>query len=213
MPGLQSGRQRRERAKRRIGAINSGVLLLTLITLFTSLGDVQISLDTERAPLSAANFLNYVNRGLYDGATFYRAVDRVEAGERKALVQGGIIDMDDPAAAQERMLPPVEHEGPGQTGLKNVRGAIALARLEPGTAQSEFFINLADAPGFDNLSAPEPPLDGLGYAVFGHVTSGMDVLEVIAKCERRPTPEIPVMDGQVLKVPVIIEKAEVNNER
>lgn len=177
------------------------------VTLSTPLGDVQITLETERAPLSAANFLRYVERGLYDGATFYRVVDKVEDGERRALVQGGVVDLSDPVASQERMLPPVEHEGPRKTGLKNVRGSVALARLEPGTAQSEFFVNLADAPRYDHLPTPEPPLDGLGYAVFGHVTQGIDVLEAIAKRAKRATPEIPVMDGQILDDPVTIERA------
>ena len=181
---------------------------MKVVILSTVLGDVEITLETERAPLSSANFLQYVERGFYNGASFYRAVDYVEASERRALVQGGVIDLEDPAASQDRMLPPVEHEGPGQTGLKNVRGSVVLARLEPGTAQSEFFINLEDAPRYDDMAEPEPPLDGLGYAVFGHVTAGMEVLETIVKQDRRPTPEIPVMDGQILAEPVIIEQAK-----
>ena len=183
---------------------------MSTVILTTPMGDISIALDTERAPTSAANFLNYVEKGLFNGASFYRALDHSRDGRRVALVQGGLLDFDDMEGTQARMLPPIEHEGPGQTGLKNVKGSVSLARLDPGTAQSEFFINLDDAPMFDELPEPTPPMDGLGYAVFGYVTSGMEVLEAMLQLERKPTPDIPPMDGQVLKEPVRIESARIS---
>ena len=184
---------------------------MSRVRLQTELGDVCIALETEKAPISAANFIAYVEKKLFEGATFYRAMDKTEGGQRRALVQGGLIDLEDPAAAQARMLPAIVHEGPGDTGLKNTKGSVAYARLEPGTAQSEFFINLVDAPYFDELAEPEPPIDGLGYAVFGYVTEGLDVLEAMLKLECRPTPDIPPLDGQVLARPVSILSVEIES--
>ena len=95
-------------------------------------------------------------------------------------------------------------------GILRVLVLSSRLQLDPGTAQSEFFINLDDAPMFDELPEPTPPMDGLGYAVFGYMTSGMEVLEAMLQLERKPTPDIPPMDGQVLKEPVRIESARIS---
>lgn len=183
---------------------------MPVAVLTTDLGEVHIELDTERAPITAANFEAYIRQGLFDGATFYRAVDRTsEDGSLRKLVQGGLLDLDDAETSMAKALPSIEHEGPGDTGLKNVAGSVAMARLDPGTAQSEFFINLADAPQLDDLPDPEPPYDGLGYAVFGRVVEGMEILKTIVAGDTRATPDIPVLDGQILAEPVTIRSAEI----
>lgn len=185
---------------------------MTTVTLHTSVGSIEIRLEVDRAPISAANFIAYVQKGLFDGGSFYRAHEKFVDGQRRALVQGGVLDFDDLEASQARQLPAIVHEGPGDTGLGNVQGSIAYGRLEPGTAQSEFFINLEDAPEYDFQDDPTAPYDGLGYAVFGRVTEGLQVLEAILKLEKRPSPDIPVMDGQLLKDPVKILSAIVSQE-
>lgn len=146
---------------------------LPRVVMETPEGKIVVEVDTVRAPKTAANFLRYVDDGLYKGARFYRAVRKDNDPNPKLpmqIIQGGIS----PAASP---LPPVGHETTQATGLKHDDGAISVARLAPGTAGSEFFIVIGQAPGLDFGPGRNP--DGQGYAVFGHVVEGMDVVRRI----------------------------------
>ena len=136
-----------------------------MITLHTSMGDISIELDFDNAPKSAANFLQYARDGFYTGTIFHRVIDGF-------MVQGGGMDAD---MNQKATREPIENEA--DNGLKNVIGSLAMARTnDPHSATAQFFINVADN-GFLNHSGKNP--QGWGYAVFGQVTDGMDVVNAI----------------------------------
>lgn len=163
------------------------------VSLETSEGAILLELEKERAPLTTANFLRYVDEKRLDGAGFYRAV-KVAAGY--GLVQGGVRN--DP----KRVLPPIAHEPTSRTGLSHVDGAIAMARAAPGSASGDFFITIGAIPSMD--ADPAQPGDNLGFAVFGHVVEGMDVIRRILDAPTSPTEGEGVMKGQMLAPPIRI---------
>jgi peptidyl-prolyl cis-trans isomerase A (cyclophilin A) len=136
-----------------------------VVVLETSLGTIRVTLDAERAPISSANFLTYVAGGHYDGTMFHRVIPGF-------MVQGGGLD----AAMRERPTqPPIKNEA--GNGLRNVRGAVAMARTSAvDSATSQFFINVVDNAFLDH-KAPTPR--DFGYAVFGRVSAGMEVVDRI----------------------------------
>jgi len=137
------------------------------VLLSTSLGDITLELDGVKAPISTKNFLGYVESGFFDSTIFHRVI----AG---FMVQGGGFTAD---MRQRAANPPIANEA--ANGLKNERGTIAMARTtDPTSATSQFFINMVDNK-FLNFTGPTP--QGWGYAVFGKVTEGMDVVDAIAK--------------------------------
>jgi peptidyl-prolyl cis-trans isomerase A (cyclophilin A) len=139
------------------------------VDIRTSAGPIVIAVDTVHAPITATNFLAYVDQHKLDGETFYRTV---KVQDHFGFVQFGING--DP----KRALPPIKHEPTTVTGLHHTDGEISIARLAPGTAQGEFTIMVGDQrPSFD--ADPSKPGDNLGYAAFGHVVSGMDVVTKI----------------------------------
>ncbi len=161
------------------------------IAIDTSLGRIVVALDRARAPITAANFLHYIDTHRFDGQNFYRAMHVGEGG----LIQGGIT-------TDARILyPPIAHEPTTKTGLHNATGAISLANAGPGTARSDFFILLSDVPGLD---ADGPGGDGSGFAAFGHVTQGMDVVKKIFESSVSPTKGEGAMKGQMLDPPIKI---------
>ena len=168
---------------------------LVKVALDTEAGRIVLALDRGRAPLSTANFLKYVDAKRYDGEPFYRAVK----AEGSGFIQGGI------RSDALKLFPPVVHEPTSKTGLKNVAGAVSLARLEPGSAQADFFILTTDIPGFD---AGGYGGDADGFAVFGHVVEGMDVVNKIYASPVSETKGEGVMKGQLLEPPVKIVKAQ-----
>jgi peptidyl-prolyl cis-trans isomerase A (cyclophilin A) len=171
------------------------------VALDTALGQIVVELDPVRAPVTTANFLAYVDGGLLDGETFYRAMKIGDGG----LVQGGI------RSDGRKLLPPIAHEPTSQTGLKNVAGAIVMANAGAGTATSDFFILVSDQPAFD---AGDPLGDATGFAVFGRVVEGMDVVKRILVSPVSATKGEGVMQGQMLEPEVTIVKAErVNSAR
>jgi peptidyl-prolyl cis-trans isomerase A (cyclophilin A) len=173
---------------------------LVPVAIDTSLGRIVIALDQAHAPITAANFLHYVDSHRFDGETFYRAMHMPAAnGADCGLVQGGV------RSDMRKLYPPIAHEPSSLTGLRNVAGAVSMARLAPGTAQADFFILLSDTPGFD---AGAPGGDPDGFAVFGHVTEGMDVVRKIFASPVSETKGEGVMKGQILDPPVKIIKAE-----
>ena len=156
------------------------------VLLKTSAGDIKLALETRRAPISAGNFLRYVDAKRLDGAEFYRAM---QTAPGKGLVQGGVRD-------GNKLFPPVGHEPTSQTGLSHVDGAISVPRFAVGTARGDFTIMVGDQPYLD--AGPGSAGDGLGYAVFGRVVEGMDVVRSILAAPTSPTEGEGVMRGQML---------------
>jgi peptidyl-prolyl cis-trans isomerase A (cyclophilin A) len=152
------------------------------VALTTSEGTITLTLEVERAPVTAANFLRYVDQKRLDGTTIYRAFTY--------------------ASDPKRTLKPIAHEPTSKTGLTHDDGAISMARGDPGTANGDFFIILGGMQGLD--ANPAAPGDNQGYAVFGHVTGGMDIVRNIAAMERSPTLGEGAMKGQMLARPVRI---------
>ena len=180
------------------GRAAAQALALPRVHLQTSLGVIVIELRADRAPVTAANFLRYVDTGRYDGASFYRAaraVGRPGAG----LVEGGL--QNDPM----RLLAPIAHESTAETGLRHEDGTISMAREAPGTATADFFICSGPA---DYLDAhPGAPGDNAGYAAFGRVLDGMEVVRAILAGPTGGEARNPVMRGQMLSPPVAIASA------
>ena len=171
------------------------------VVLETAMGDITIALEVERAPITAANFLRYVVEGRLDGSVFYRAMSLDREPKPNGLLQGGTRF--DP----KRILPGIEHEPTTKTGLSHTNGALSMAMLEPGTANGDFSIMLQDQTGLDaNPEDPDPVWQN-GYAVFGYVTKGMDVVAAIHQSPTDPDAGEGIMRGQILADPVEIIKA------
>jgi peptidyl-prolyl cis-trans isomerase B (cyclophilin B) len=162
------------------------------IKLETSLGTIVLRLDSAKAPVSTANFIAYVKSGHYDGTIFHRVIPGF-------MAQGGGYSAD---FAQKPTSAPIKNEA--DNGLKNKRGTIAMARTsDPNSATAQFFINYVDN-AFLDYKSPTP--QGWGYAVFGEVTDGMDVVDQMAKV---PTGAGGPMPTDVPKTPIVINKATV----
>ena len=163
------------------------------IVMTTSEGPITLALEKDRAPLTTANFLRYVDQKRLDGVTFYRAM---KLGADAGLIQGG------PQGEVKRILKPVEHEPTTTTGLSHVDGTISLARFAPGTATADFFITVGPVLSLDaNLTGSG---DTAGFAAFGHVVEGMDVVKRILAAPTSPTAGVGVMKGQMIAAPVRI---------
>ncbi|ABQ68848.1 peptidyl-prolyl cis-trans isomerase, cyclophilin type [Rhizorhabdus wittichii RW1] len=165
------------------------------VSILTSEGPILLELEKERAPITTSNFLRYADTKRFDNTTFYRAVAVPNAPEL-GLVQGGIKF--DP----KKVLPGIAHEPTTKTGLKHVDGTISMGRNAPGTAAGDFFIVVGDMTYMD--ANPSAPGDNLGYAAFGHVVEGMDVVKKILAAPRSPTLGEGVMKGQMLAAPIKI---------
>ena len=169
------------------------------VVVTTTQGDITIALYPEKAPVTVANFLRYVDGEHYDGASFYRVVtyENDNGAPKIEVIQGGLGDAESP-------FPPIAHETTKDTGLLHRDGVISMARLEVGTASSEFFICIGDQPGLDHGAARYP--DGQGFAAFGRVTAGMDIVIKINKLEAGAPSDSAYTAGQILSEPVIIER-------
>ncbi|ATE63026.1 peptidylprolyl isomerase [Rhizorhabdus dicambivorans] len=168
------------------------------VRITTSEGPILLELEKEKAPVTVANFLKYVDLKRYDGISFYRAV-AVPNEPSQGFIQGGIRE------DARKILPPIAHESTTKTGLHHTNGAISMARNAPGTATCDFFIIVGDMTYMD--ANPSAPGDNQGYAVFGHVVEGMDVVKKILAAPRSPTAGVGVMKGQMLAAPVKIVTA------
>ena len=163
----------------------------TKVKLTTNLGEIIIQLNTEKAPISSANFLTYVNEGFYNGTIFHRIIPGF-------MAQGGGFDTD---FNQKAVHSAIKNEA--DNGLPNKRGTLAMARTNvPDSATAQFFINYKDN-AFLNYTSPTP--SGWGYAVFGEVIEGMDIVDEMAK---QPTGNRGGHQD-VPKTNIVIEKAEV----
>jgi peptidyl-prolyl cis-trans isomerase A (cyclophilin A) len=173
---------------------------LVPVAIDTSLGRIVIGLDKVHAPITTANFLHYVDTHRFDGETFYRSMHTPDAkGADGGLIQAGV------RSNALKLYPPIAHEPTSQTGLHNVAGAISMANAGPGTARADFFILLSDMPGLD---AGGYGGDANGFAAFGHVIEGMDVVKKIWASPVSDTKGEGAMKGQMLDPPVKIIKAE-----
>ena len=160
------------------------------IILRTEPGDIHVTIDLKRAPVTASNFLRYIDAGLFDSTCFYRVVRTDNQPDNKIVIeviQGGRYE------DEEGGFPPIVHESTVMTGIRHRNGTISMARAEPGSATSEFFICVGDQPELDYGGRRNPDLQG--FAAFGRVTKGMDVVKMIHSM-RAP--------GQYLDRPVII---------
>ncbi|MBO9519006.1 MAG: peptidylprolyl isomerase [Porphyrobacter sp.] len=172
----------------------------TDIVLSTDKGDIVIALETERAPITAGNFLRYVDEKRLDGTVFYRSM-RLSKDKPDGLIQGGT--QFDP----ERILPPIAHEATSTTGVKHAVGAISMARYEPGSATGDFSIMVSPQHGLDANPASDDENFREGYAAFGHVTQGMDVVLAIYDAPLDPDKGEGWMKGQMIAEPVKILSA------
>lgn len=162
-----------------------------IVQFDTTMGSFRVEVDEQRAPKTAANFLEYVRSGFYNGTQFHRVIPGF-------MVQGGGLDL---AMRQKPTRPPIENEA--DNGLKNVRGSVAMARTnDPHSATAQFFINVVDNEFLDHRSkTPE----GWGYAVFGKVVQGMEVVDAIVKVPTRTMGQHENVPAR----PVLITKAVV----
>ena len=167
---------------------------LVPVTIETSLGNIVVALDQAHAPVTTSNFLHFVDTHRFDGEIFYRVLHQDEGG---GLIQGGVM------SDARKLYPPIAHEATSQTGLSHKAGAISMANNGPGTATGSFFILVSDIPGLD---ANGPGGDPNGFAVFGHVTEGMDVVRAIFNAPLSPTKGEGAMKGQMLDPPIRIVK-------
>ncbi len=162
-----------------------------MVKLHTNFGVITLQLDTEKAPITVANFLKYVEKGFYENTLFHRVIDGF-------MIQGGGFM---PGMIQKETMEQIQNEA--ANGLKNEAYTIAMARTpNPHSASSQFFINVSDN-SFLNYTAPTP--QGFGYCVFGKVTAGQDVIDRLKKVKtgsQSGHQDVPVED-------VIIEKAEI----
>ena len=164
------------------------------VALATSEGRIVLELEQDRAPITTANFLRYVDQRRLDGVTFYRTV-RVQPNY--GFVQFGVQN------APKRVLPPIKHEPTTRTGVHHTDGAISLARLAPGTGAGDFTISVGDQ-RFSLDADPARPGDNAGYAAFGHVVEGMDVVRRILDA---PVATGGVFKGEQIARPVVVTAA------
>lgn len=171
------------------------------VILETEMGVIEIETYPEKAPASAGDFLSYVDRGYYNGEGFYRVVraDNDPRNMGMSLIQGGRLDTEPKGA-------PIAHETTSMTGLRNDSAMVSIARDAPGTGSAAFFfINIGDNNFLDE--GGERNSDGAGYATFGKVVKGMDVVKAIQAGQADAPTEEEVVKGQYLTRPVIITKA------
>jgi peptidyl-prolyl cis-trans isomerase B (cyclophilin B) len=162
-----------------------------MVKLNTNYGTITLELYPDKAPATVENFLNYVKEGFYDGTIFHRVINGF-------MIQGGGME---PGMKEKATKEPIKNEA--DNGLSNERGTIAMARtMEPHSASAQFFINVKDNKFLDHRS---PTPDGWGYAVFGRVVDGMDVVDKIKEVETGNAgfhQDVPLED-------VVLESAEI----
>jgi len=188
-------RQVRLRSRRQVAALvaltilGSGSSLAAQqsvqVRIVTDSGTIVVALEPAKAPITVANFLRYADEHRYDGGSFYRAVtliNQLPAAQQPQIevIQGG-IDAD-----SARRLPAITHETNERSGIRHTDGVISMARGAPGSASSEFFFVINDQPALDFGGKRNP--DGQGFAAFGKVVSGMDVVRRIQRMPSQPRP-------------------------
>jgi peptidyl-prolyl cis-trans isomerase A (cyclophilin A) len=163
------------------------------VVITTAVGTITVELAADKAPITTANFLKYVDRKLYDGITFYRASKPPgQTANDYGSIQGGLRD------DVKKKLPPIAHESTIKTGLKHADGVISMGRYAPGSAQADWVICVGDMSYLD-ATATDP-----GFAAFGHVTDGMPIVQQILGMPTDPTKGVGAMKGEILVKPVRI---------
>lgn len=173
-----------------------------VVVIKTELGEITVEVFVDKAPISSRSFLDFVDNELYEGAAFYRTVmpENDNGNPPISVIQGGVLDV-------AMTLPTVEHESTEATGILHTDGVISLARGEPGTGSgAAFFICVGDQPALDFGAMRNP--DGLGFAAFGKVTRGMDVVHRIHQREALGAAETEYTQGQVLTEFVQIDSVQ-----
>jgi peptidyl-prolyl cis-trans isomerase A (cyclophilin A) len=165
------------------------------VKLMTTAGPITIAIERAKAPVTAANFLRYVDQRRFDGITCYRA-SKVPTEPTRGFLQCGTQN------DLKRTLPKIAHEPTTKTGILHLDGTISMARLAPGTAQGDWIITLGPLPYLD--ADPAAPGDNQGNAAFGRVISGMEVVKAIHAGPTGPDARNPVMKGEMLSPPVKI---------
>jgi peptidyl-prolyl cis-trans isomerase A (cyclophilin A) len=160
------------------------------VAITTTAGPIVLELEKERAPITTANFLRYVDARRLDGIDFFRSM-RLSWGP--GLIQAGQHQV-------AKLYPPIAHEPTTKTGLSHTDGSISMGRMAVGTARADFSIAVGDMTGLD--AKPDQPGDNAGYAVFGRVVEGMDVVKRIWMGPRDPNAGTGAMKGEMLKPPV-----------
>lgn len=166
------------------------------VLISTTLGDIEVVLFAEKAPKTVENFLKYVSNDLYENSSFFRTCTIENEAERDVkieVIQGGNI-------SEELLFPPINIETTEQTGLKHKNGTISMARSEPNSATSSFFICINDQPELDFNGKRNP--DGLGFAAFGEVILGMDIVHEIQQSETKKQyliSKISILNIKILK--------------
>jgi peptidyl-prolyl cis-trans isomerase A (cyclophilin A) len=167
------------------------------LRMVTSLGEIELELYPDKSPVTVKNFLRLVNGAYLEGGTFYRTVspENDNGSPVISVIQGGIGDAESP-------FPPIDHETTADTGLPHLDGSISMARAAVGTATTEFFICIGDQPALDFGGARND--DGQGFAVFGKVVSGMDVVHAIHQAPADAPTEFEYFENQLINEPVEI---------
>lgn len=169
------------------------------VKLETAQGEIVLELYIDKAPITAGNYLKYVDRGLFNGASFYRASRPAGyTATDYGVVQGGL--QNDP----KRLLAPIAHEPTTKTGILHTNGVISMGRRAPGTATADWFICLGEQTYLD--ADPKDPRN-LGFAAFGRVVSGLEVVQKIIGLPVDPNRGAGAMKGEMLKTPVRITRA------
>ena len=171
------------------------------VEIVTELGTITALIDVKRAPITGRNFIRYVDEKRFDGVTFYRAMRLAWGEQPNGLIQAGIRG--DP----KRVLPPIAHEPTSQTGILHKAGTLSMARYAPGTATGDFSILLSDLQGLDSDPTASDPELQAGYAAFGQVIGGMDVVRAIFDAPISPSEGEGILRGQMLAKPVRIVTA------
>jgi peptidyl-prolyl cis-trans isomerase A (cyclophilin A) len=146
------------------------------IQISTNFGNIEAELFADKAPVTVAAFLSYIDSGLYKNCSFYRVLveEAMSSADNSGLIQGGIWQSNNKKALS---MPGIAHESPRQTGLSHTTGTLSLARTTAGSANTEFFICIGDNTDFDSSKAVNA--DGLGFAAFGRVVNGMKIVRDI----------------------------------
>jgi len=165
------------------------------VRLETDKGNIELEVDGIHAPISTQNFLKYLSKNFYNGGSFFRTVTMANQPDNQVKIE---VIQAGPEKQNENAFPPIALERTSVTGLHHLNGTLSMARNGPDTATSNFFICIHDQPELDFGGKRNP--DGQGFAAFGHVTSGMDIVDLI---------QVSPAQGQTLTPPILINRAVV----
>ena len=173
------------------------------VTLQTTIGDIHIELYSEKAPITVANFLRYTDEGYFDNTSFYRTVryENDNGSPKIEVIQGGIGD-------GEKVYPTIKHESTKLSGLQHLDGVLSMSRGAVDTATSDFFICIGDQLGLDYGASRNS--DGMGFAAFGRVTNGMDIVRKIHQLPSDKHTVNSYVKGQLINNPIIIKTIQRN---